>query len=510
MQNSPSENNKRIAKNTLFLYFRSILTLVVGLYTSREVLAQLGVEDFGIYNVVGGVIVLFSFIQGAMNSATIRFFTFDLGKGDSEQLKKTFSLSIIIHACTALIILVLGETIGLWFLNTQLVIPAERMGATNFVYQFTIFSACIGILQMPYMVAINAHERMKIYAYAGIADAVFKLSVALALGFTTVDKLKFYSVLLFGVYFVMSGFYRYYCHRNFAETHFEWFWDKKMLWERIGFSGWTTLSGVSAIAALQGVNMLLNVFHGVIANAAYGIMTQVNNAVTQFSTNLMAAFNPQVIKSYARNDIEYLHNLIFRFSRISFLLLSLFIVPIVLNMDFVLNLWLKEVPAFAVVFCQIRLIDHLLAYTLSGLLFSSIIATGKIKYFTIIDSILVMMNFIICYIFFKLGFSPITVPVVYIAINLARIISINIFVRHLIAFPIRTFCKKVLIRLFIIGIISFPLPILLFSNINNSVTSFFATSGVFLLLFLPSAYLLGLENNEKILLKNKLKKLSAK
>jgi O-antigen/teichoic acid export membrane protein len=238
MQNSSnSENNKRIGKDRLFLYFRSILTLGVGLYTSREVLAQLGVSDFGIYNVVGGVIVLFSFIQGAMNSATSRFFTFDLGKGDFEQLKKTFSLSVAIHIFTAILIFILGETIGLWFLNTQLIIPEERMGAANFVYQFTVFTACVGILQVPYMVAITAHERMKVFAYAGIADAVFKLAVVLALGFATFDKLKVYSVLLFGVFVVMNGFYYVCCRRNFSETRFKWFWDKRMFLERMGVCG---------------------------------------------------------------------------------------------------------------------------------------------------------------------------------------------------------------------------------------------------------------------------------
>jgi len=314
-----SENNKRIAKNTLFLYFRSLLTFVAGLYTSREVLAQLGISDFGIYNVVGGIIVLFSFIQNAMYSATGRFFTFDLGKGDFEQLKKTFDLSIVIHIFTALIIFILGETVGLWFLNTQLSIPSERMEAANFVYQFSIFAACIGILQIPYLVAINAHERMKVYAYIGIAESMFYLAIAISLGFAPIDKLKFYSILLFCLYIVRAVFYRIYCHRNFKETHFKWFWDKKMFLERIGFGGWTTLGGISAIAAYQGVNMLLNVFHGVITNAAFGIMNQVSNAVAQFMGNFSAAVNPQITKSYAKNDFDYLHSLIFRSTKFIFL-----------------------------------------------------------------------------------------------------------------------------------------------------------------------------------------------
>jgi len=510
LQSSNSENNKRIAKNTIFLYLRNFFTLGVGLYTSREILAQLGVSNFGIYNVVGGVIVLFSFIQNAMSSATSRFFTFDLGKGDFEALKKTFSLSVVIHIFTALLILILGETIGLWFLNTHLVIPEDRMGAANFVYQFSVFSVCIGILQVPYIVAINAHERMKIFAYFGIADTVFKLAVVLALGFAHFDKLKFYSVLLSLVYIIMIIFYQIYCRKNFKETHFKWFWDKKMFRERMGFGGWTMLQGTSVVAALQGVNMLLNMFHGVIANASYGIMTQVNNAVTQFSTTLMSAFNPQVIKSYAKNDIEYLHSLIFRFSRISFFLLSLFTIPIVLNMDFVLHLWLKEVPEFAVVFCQIRLIDHLFAYVLSGLLASAISASGKIKNFIIIDSILVLMNFILCYILFKLGFSPVAVPTVYIITNIARIISTNLFARKLIYLSIKKLCKKALFYQFIVVLISFPLPIWLHFSISNSIASFFASSLSFLLLFLPSAYFFGLENNEKTFLKNKIKSFTAK
>jgi O-antigen/teichoic acid export membrane protein len=493
-----SENNRRIAKNTLFLYFRSILTLAAGLYTSREVLAQLGVSDFGIYNVVGGVIVLFSFIQSAMNSATSRFFTFDLGKGDFVQLKKTFSLSIIIHIFTTLIIFILGETVGLWFLNTQLNIPGERMEAANFVYQFTIFTACAGVLQMPYMVAINAHEKMKVYAYTGVADAVFKLAVAISLGFASVDKLKFYSILLFIVYVVMAAFYRVYCHKNFKETHFEWFWDKKMFLERMGFGGWTTLSGISVIAALQGVNMLLNVFHGVAVNAAYGIMTQVSNAMNQFTSSFFAAVNPQITKSYARGDIDYMHSLVFRSIKFSFLLSFALAVPLVLNMDFILHLWLKTVPEYAVVFCQIRVVDWCLCMFFIPCGFS-ITATGKIKKFLIFDSILTVQNFILTYIFFNLGFSPIAVPIIYISVNIVRIAIIILFSKYLIKFSIRNFIYKVVLRLAIVVLISVPLPILVSFHTNN-LKAIFATGISFLIPFLLSSILFGLDKNERTMI----------
>jgi len=367
------------------------LTLCVGLYTSREVLAQLGVSDFGIYNVVGGIILLLNFIKNAMNRATNRFYTFDLGKGDFEQLKKTFNLSVVIHIFTALLIFILGETVGLWFLNTHLVIPEDRMAAANFIYQFTIFTACLGILQVPYMVAINAHERMKIYAYAGIADAVFKLAIAISLGFAPFDKLEFYSVLLFGVSLGMRIFYRLYCIKNFKETRFKWFWDKKMFLERIDFLGWTTLSGISVVAALQGVNMLLNVFHGVIVNAAYGIMKQVSHATDQFANNFFAAVTPQITKSYAKGDLVYMHSLLFRSGKFSFLLSFVFAVPLVTNMDFVLHLWLKIVPEYAVVFCQIRVVDCAMTMFITPLSIA-ITSTKKIKKFMIVNSIFTSMK----------------------------------------------------------------------------------------------------------------------
>jgi O-antigen/teichoic acid export membrane protein len=501
---TPSENNKRIAKNTLFLYFRSILMLCVGLYASREVLSQLGAQDFGIYNVVGGVIVLFSFIQGAMQSATSRFFTFDLGKGDFEALKKTFNLSIVIHIFTALIILILGETVGLWFLNTQLVIPPERMGAANFVYQFSVISACVGILQVPYMVAVTAHERMKIFAYAGIADAVFKLAVVLALGFAPVDKLKFFAILGFLVYIIMTVFYLIYCHRSFPETHFRWFWDRKMFWERMGFSEWTTLGGISAIAALQGVNMLLNMFHGVVANAAYGIMTQVSNAVTQFANNFFTAVNPQITKSYAKGDMDYLYSLLFRSAKFSFMLAFLLSVPLVLNMNFILHLWLKIVPEYAVIFCQIRVMDWAMAMLLIPLNLA-IIATGKIKNFIIIDSIFVFMNFILSYIFLSQKYSPVSVPCVYISVNVFRYAVWLFFSKSLYNLSIRQYFRKVCFKLLVVVLVSIPLPIFISFHTENW-TALFATSTSFILPFLLSSVFFGLDKNERIMIFSFIKK----
>jgi O-antigen/teichoic acid export membrane protein len=488
-----SENNKRIAKNTLFLYFRSILTLGVGLYTSREVLAQLGVSDFGIYNVVGGVIVLFSFVQRAMQSATSRFFTFDLGKSDFEALKKTFSLSVVIHIFTALIILVLGETVGFWFLNTQLVIPAERMGAANFVYQFTIFTACIGILQMPYMVAINAHERMKIYAYAGVADAVFKLAVALALGFAPIDKLKFYSVLLFCVYLTMCIFYRIYCLRNFKETHFKWFWDKKMFLERMRFGGYEFLGWISSVLAIQGGIFLINRFYGILLNAANGISQQITGAAQQFVNNFFSAISPQITKSLAVGEKEYFYQLIIRSSKFCFLLSFMFMAPLVLQIDFVLSVWLKIVPDYAGIFCQLSIVNVLLCIAFYPIGYG-IISTGKNELFRKIDSL--MLVFALPFTYLGLHFSPIGYICSQIFINFLRMIYWVLTLRKLTSFSFWRFFNQSLFKCFVVGAISIPLPFYITLNMSGW-QGFLTCLAIFFTVFAPSVLFIGLNSNER-------------
>jgi O-antigen/teichoic acid export membrane protein len=465
----------------------------VGLYTSREVLAQLGVSDFGIYNVVGGVIVLFSFIQSAMNSATSRFFTFDLGKGDFEQLKKTFSLSVVIHIFTAILIFILGETIGLWFLNTQLVIPEDRMRAANFVYQFTIFTACVGILQVPYMIAITAHERMKVFAYAGIADAVFKLAVVIALGFAPFDKLEFYSVLLFGVFVVMNGFYYVYCRRNFEETRFEWFWDKGMFLERMGFGGYEFLGMISHILSIQGGIFLMNRFYGVLLNAANGVSQQVINATQQFTNNFFSAVNPQITKSLAAGEMDYFHKLIIRSSKFCFLLSFIFMAPLALQIDFVLSVWLKIVPDYAGIFCQLNIVNSLVWIAFWPVA-HGIISTGKNKTFRKIDSFMVMLMFPFMY--FGLHFSPIGYACSYIFVNIFRMIYWMLTFRNLTGFSIRNFFSQSLQKCLVVVAISVPLPFYITINMSGW-QGFLASLVVFLAMFAPSALFIGLNKNER-------------
>ena len=488
-----TENNKRIAKNTLFLYFRSILTLGVGLYTSREVLAQLGVSDFGIYNVVGGVIVLFGFIQSAMNSATSRFFTYDLGIGDQEKLRKTFNLSVVIHLFTALVILILGETIGLWFMNTQLVIPPERMEVANFVYQFSILSCCVGILQVPFMVAITAHERMKIFAYAGIAEVMLKLAVALALGFALFDKLKFYAVLLFAVYLIMGVFYAVYSWRSFKETHFKWFWDRKMFWERMGFSSFEFVGGISVVLATQAGIILINRFYGVLLNAANGVYQQIINASSLFTHNFLAATTPQITKYMAAGSMDLFDDLVIRASKFCFLLCFIFMAPVAIQMDFVLQIWLKEVPDYAGILCQLGIIN-ILVCSVAAPIWQAIIATGKNKRFRLIDSILIMLIFPLTIL--GLHFSPIGYICAHIFINIFRVYYAIISLHRLTGFPIRRMLEQSLFKCLIAGIISVPLPFYISLKISGWV-GFLVCLTVFLVVFAVCALFIGLNRNER-------------
>ena len=350
-----SSTNKRIAKNALLLYFRMLFMMLVSLYTSRVVLATLGVEDFGIYNVVGGVITMFSFFNGAMSSSTQRYITFELGRGDFDQLQKVFQTSVNIHLLVALLILFLGETIGLWFFYEKMVIPASRMTAAFWVYQFSIITMMVMIVSVPYNAAIIAHEKMSIFAYISILEVLLKLGIVYLLYLTRSDKLIMYAALLCATQLLIRIVYGHYCSCHFKEVRYYWGWDLKLFKEMLYFGGWNLWGGFATVLFSQGINILLNMFFGPFVNAARGIAVQVQGAVTQFSTNFQTALNPQITKSYALGDFTYMHSLIFRSSKFTFLLLAVISFPILLETEMILQLWLNMVPAYTVVFVRLML-----------------------------------------------------------------------------------------------------------------------------------------------------------
>ena len=408
MANNTSENNKRIAKNTLLLYMRMFVMMFTALFTSRIVLQVLGETDYGIYNIIGGVVVLFSFLNSALLQATQRFLNFNLGKKDEETTHKVFCMSLNSYFILSVIFLILGETIGLWFVDTQLNIPENRMHAAHWVYQFSLLTFVINLIRVPYNATIIAYERMDFYAYLSLGEVVLKLIVVYLLYITTFDKLVFYSFLYTLVPLFITLLYKLYCNRHFPISHYKRFWDKNMFNQLFSFSGWSLLGNLANLAASQGLNILINIFYGVTVNTALGIANQISSNVFHFISNFQVAFNPQIVKSYAANETERLNSLIFSSSKLSFFLLFIIAFPLILNMDFVLNLWLVDVPQYTAIFSRLILCFFLIE-ALSAPLWMFVQATGRIRNYQILMGILIFLNFPLAYLVLKYGF-----PVYYV------------------------------------------------------------------------------------------------
>ncbi|GAT63999.1 lipopolysaccharide biosynthesis protein [Paludibacter jiangxiensis] len=400
-------SNTRIAKNTAMLYFRMLFTMGVTLYTSRIVLYVLGVENYGIYNVVGGVVILFTFLNGAMSASTSRFLTFALGRHDSEELKKTFSAALTLHIIIAFIILLLAETVGLWFVLNKLVVPAARMNATIWVYQLSILTCVVSLIQVPYNAAIIAHERMSVYAYVSIIDVSLKLAVVFLLKwFVPFDKLVFYSFLIFCSTLIVVSIYRIYCKRQYEECVYHICWDKPTYQKMINFSGWSLLGNFAWIMLTEGSNILMNLFFGPVVNAAQAVTMQVNSAVTSFVNNFRTAVNPQIIKLYASDRKSEMFNLVFQSGKYSYFILFVLVLPILLETEFILNLWLKVVPQYTVLLVKLALINSLVS-TLDMSAFIVLQAVGRLKESALIGSSSILLFVLpLSFILFHFGFAP--------------------------------------------------------------------------------------------------------
>lgn len=488
-------NNKRIAKNTLYLYFRMLLTMGVSLYTSRIVLNTLGVEDFGIYNIVGGVVILFSFINNSLSSATQRFLNFELGRGDVLETKHIFSMSLTIHVCVALFVVLLAETVGLWFLNTQMNIPSERMVAANWVYQFSILTVCMSFVQVPYYASVVAYEKMSFFAYIAIIEVMLKLLIVVLLVYAGFDKLRLYSVLTFLVTVAVFTCYKYYCNSKIDISRYRYFWDKILFSKLLSFSGWMFFGAAAGVSATQGVNILLNIFYGVTVNAAMGISNQVNSAVNQFVSNFQTAFMPQITKLYAIGDMEHLRKLIDQSSRFSFLLLFALACPLMLNIDFVLKLWLNIVPKYSPTFC-VLILTYSLIEVLSKPVGLAIHATGKVKYYNIVMSIALLMNIVFSFIFLELGFLPDVVLVINVCVGILCFAIRLLFARYYKVLKIHEYIRNVVFRIVCISVFVVPLPLYI-SRYYTQWTGLFVTTSMFLCLFTVAVYFVGLTQSEK-------------
>lgn len=464
-------NNARIAKNTLILYVRMLFLMLISLYTSRVNLAALGIEDFGIYNVVGGVVGMFSILTGSLSAAIGRFITFELGTGNTERLKSVFSSAVTVQMLLSLIVILLAETVGLWFLNNQMNISSERMYAANWVYQFSVATFVINLINVPYNATIIAHEKMSVFAYISIFEGLGKLAVAFIISISPVDKLICYATLLFVISVTVRLMYGQYCKKNFEECTIKLHYEKTLLRQMFGFAGWNFIGASSAVLRDQGGNILLNIFFGPAVNAARGISQQINNAVSGFVTNFMTAITPQITKSYASGDKEYMMSLIYQGARYSYYLLLILALPIILNIDYILSIWLKEVPEHSGLFAQLALL-YAMSESISNPLITAMLATGKIKEYQIIVGGLQMLNLPISYILLKLGAPPESVLVVAVMISQCCLAARLVMLRKMIGLPVRVYLKKVYFNVIIVTVLALPIPVIVQNTLSAGFTQF--------------------------------------
>mgnify|MGYP001654909509 CR=1 FL=1 len=491
-----SVNSKRIAKNTLLLYFRTLFIMLVTLYTSRVVLNTLGVTDYGIYNVVGGVVMMFSVISGSLSSSISRFITYELGRGDFDKLKRIFCTSVNIQIGISFVIILLAEIFGVWLLNVKMNIPNERLEAANWVLQCSLLSFIIGLISVPYNACIISHERMSAFAYISIMEAVLKLAVVYMLVLSPYDKLVSYAVLLVIVSLLIRLTYGIYCHRNFKESHYAFIHDKKLVKEMTSFAGWSFFGNGAYILNTQGVDMLINVFFGVAFNAARGVATQVQHAVMQFVNNFTVAMNPQIIKSYAASEIEYMYKLICRGAKYSYFLTLLFTVPIVCEAKYILTLWLKTVPENAPIFLQLTLFGALVT-GMGNTLFTGVFATGKIKKYQLWVTTVGCLVFPLTWIVFKVGCAAYVTYIIYILVYYLLVFVRLAMAKTILGISVKGYLKEVVLLTFVVTLVAFVLPLSVVFMLEPSFGRLCITTCTALFSTFVGVYFLGLGRSEK-------------
>ncbi len=492
-----NSNSKRVAKNTLLLYVRMLVTMAVGLFSSRVVLNVLGVEDYGLYNVVGGIVILLAFLNSAMSSATQRYLNVALGKQDDVALNKIISNSLLLHLFVALIIVVLAETIGLYFVNTFMKIPEPRIGVTNWVYQFSIFSFIASVVSVPFTASIVAHERMSAFAWMSIFDVLAKLIIVVSLLFIDYDKLFVYALLLFFQSCLTQCLYFLYCRRNFDECKMHGFLiDRQLLKSMTTFSAWSIIGNFSFLIHTQGIAIVINLFFGVAVNAAQGIANQVNGIIKQFVTNFLIAFNPQVVKTYAAGEFEEMHKLILIGCKVACLMVAFFVVPLILEAPTILKLWLGTVPDYAVVFVRLVLLLTLFD-SFSNLLAAAKGATGDIRNYQIVLTSIGLLHLPMVWICFRLGWEPYWAQIVYLFIIIVIQMVRIWFVCRAVKLSLGEFYKEVVFRCSFTIVLALLIPLFMHENFPNGIFYSIATSTSSALLLLLFAFFIGLKKRER-------------
>ena len=469
-----AHNTRKIAKNTLILYVRMLVLMLVGLYTSRVVLSALGENDFGIYDVVGGVVAMFTIISGSLNSAISRFITFEMGKNDPMRLNKVYSTAVTIQLILAVVVVLIAEPVGLWFVRNKMTIDPSRIQAAIWVLHFSLASFVINLMSVPQMASITAHEKMSAYAYIGTMEGLLRLAVAVLISRSSSDRLVLYSALMMVTVLMVRAAYGIYCRRNFPECRYRWVNDALLVKEMFTFAGWNFIGASSGVLRDQGGKILVNLFYGTAVNAARGVAMQLNGAVQGFVTNFMTAVNPQITKSYASGDHGYMYYLISKSSRMSYYLLFVLALPVLFNTGYILNIWLEEVPAHSALFVQLFLI-FTLSESLSNPLITAQLATGNIRNYQLVVGGLQLLNIPVSYAFLKAGAVPEVTVIVAIAISQICFFARLVMLKGMIGLPIGDFLKKVYMNVLGTTALSLVIPFAVQRFLPETIWGFIAS-----------------------------------
>ena len=487
----------RALKNSLFLFARMVVVLFIGLYTSRVVLRTLGFEDYGIYNVVGSVVLFFTFLNTALTGATSRFLTYELGGGDPQKLRRTYSMAVNAHIMLALLMVLLLEAGGVWFVNHKLNIAPERMTAANWCFQLSVLSLAINVMTVPFSSSIIAHEHMNYYALVSILESFLKLGAVLTLVAVKSDKLIAYSALILGVTVIVRLMYALYCHFRLKDCRYERCFDTKLLGQFASFSGYSLLTSSADGITMQSRNIFFNWFTGLLANAAMGVANQVIGVINGFVDTFTQAVTPQIIKSYASGNRNYFMRLIFSSTKLNYILFTLVSFPVALNMDFLLGIWLGDYPPYAGAF-----ILAILVYTIFDVvqqpLWTAIHATGNIKVHEILMSSIKVLVIPATYFALKSGLSPVIALYIWAGFNVVCAVVRTIYAHHLIRLPLREYLKKVILPIIWVSLLSFPLPLWLSTVIGNGWIRLLVTVSLSIIATGLSGYLVGLDSQERV------------
>lgn len=500
-------DNKRIAKNTILLYLRMIVTILIGLYTSRVVIQSLGFEDYGIYNIVGGIVMMLSFLNVGMTGASQRFISYELGAGDLSSQKNVFCTSVLTHNTIALLAVIIMESLGLWLVNYKLVISPERLFAANWVFQCSILSFAVSVISVPFTACVVAHEEMGKFAYISILETVLKLGVALIIKISSFDRLIIYATLLFAVQLSIRLIYSVYCKRKFEECSYKFHLDRKLYKKMIAFAGWGCVGNMGFSLKDQLSNIVLNLFYGTTLNAARGIATQVNSIINGFAGNFTMAMNPQITKQYALGNIDKSKNLALSGSKYAFFLITAITIPFLINEHYLLKLWLGDFPEYTEVFVAIILLSSCV-YSLSHTISTAILATGNVKWFQLSLATLMLLEVPVAYFLLRLGYPPYMAALPSVFTNfLSLILRIVLIHRYVPGYSIKEYLCNTVLRCLVIFVIAF-IPSHYFRSCFSEGFGTLVLSSVFALMILSAlVYSIGFNREEKVFVKNTMRRI---